>query len=87
MFSKLHFRNQLKVGRGFHLCNPSYSRGIGKYTHSGIHQETPLNIDLGINNKRQDCKIGTVGGGRVNEGDKSKGIWLIDFIYLYELEQ
>jgi hypothetical protein len=28
----------------------------------GIHQETPLNIDLVTNNKRQDCKIGTVRG-------------------------
>jgi hypothetical protein len=42
-----------------------------KYTHSGLYQETPMNIDLGINNKRQDCKIGTVWGvlvgvGRVN---------------------
>jgi hypothetical protein len=33
-----------------------------------------LNIDLSINNERQDCKIGTVygeilvGGERVNEG-------------------
>jgi hypothetical protein len=25
-----------------------------------IHQETPLNIDLEINNKRQGYKIGTV---------------------------
>jgi hypothetical protein len=31
-----------------------------------------LSINLNINNKKQDCKIGTVGGGtrgRVNEGD------------------
>jgi hypothetical protein len=41
----------------------------------GIHWEIPLNIDLNISNKRQDCKIGTVcggvlmGGRRVNEGD------------------
>jgi hypothetical protein len=26
----------------------------------GIHQETPLNIDFGIKNERQDCEIGTV---------------------------
>jgi hypothetical protein len=26
----------------------------------GILLETPLNIDFGINNERQDCKIGTV---------------------------
>jgi hypothetical protein len=25
-----------------------------------IHRETPLNINSDINNKRQDCKIGTV---------------------------
>jgi hypothetical protein len=42
----------------------------------GIHQETPLNIDFGINNERQDCKIGTLCGGsicrrrEVNGGDK-----------------
>jgi hypothetical protein len=34
----------------------------------------PLNIDLEINNKRQDCKIGngewvSVGRGRMNKGD------------------
>jgi hypothetical protein len=54
-----------------------------------MHQETPLNIDLALNNKRQDCKINTsvcggvlVGGGRVNKEDKGEGIWLIDIIYL-----
>jgi hypothetical protein len=26
----------------------------------GNIQETPLDIDFGINNERQDCKIGTV---------------------------
>jgi hypothetical protein len=25
----------------------------------------------------------TCGRGRVNEGDESEGIWLMDFIYLY----
>jgi hypothetical protein len=47
-----------------------------------------LNINLNINNVRQDCKIGTVcgrgvlmGGMRVNEGDKGEGIWQMDFIY------
>jgi hypothetical protein len=42
-----------------------------KYTHSqhGIHRETPLNIDLNINNKRQDCKTGTVCGGGLAEGE------------------
>jgi hypothetical protein len=40
----------------------------------GIDQESPKNIELEINNERQDCKIGMVcsvvlmeGGG--NEGD------------------
>jgi hypothetical protein len=53
-----------------------------------------LNIKLGINNERQDCKIGTVcvggvliGERRVNKGDKDEGIWLMYFIYLYEIEQ
>jgi hypothetical protein len=27
-----------------------------------MHQEIPLNINLEINNKRLDCKIGTAGG-------------------------
>jgi hypothetical protein len=27
-----------------------------------------------------------VGGGRVNEGNEGEGIWLMDFIYLYEIE-
>jgi hypothetical protein len=31
-----------------------------KYTHSGVHGETPLNTDLGINNEKQDSKIRTV---------------------------
>jgi hypothetical protein len=41
---------------------------------------------------RQDCKIGTlcgellVGGGRVNEGDESEGILLMNLIYIYEIE-
>jgi hypothetical protein len=55
----------------------------------GIHQETPLNIDLEINNEREDYKMGIVWGGgeRVNEGDKGDGIWLMDFMYLCEVEQ
>jgi hypothetical protein len=50
-----------------------------------------LNIDLEINNERQDCKLGTVyrevlvGEGMVNEGDKVEGIWLMDFMYLHEI--
>jgi hypothetical protein len=52
----------------------------------GIHQETPLNTNLGINNERQDCKI--VPRGRVlvcgaNEGDAGEGIWLMNFIYVH----
>jgi hypothetical protein len=49
-----------------------------------------LNIDFGINNKRQNCKIGTVWGGTygtVNGGDKGEGIWLMDFTNIYEIEQ
>jgi hypothetical protein len=50
-----------------------------------------LNIDSGINNERQDCKIGTVCvgllvGRRVNGEVEGEGIWLMDFIYLYEIE-
>jgi hypothetical protein len=57
---------------------------------TGIHEETPLNIDLGINNERQDCKISIEWGctcerRRVNE-DEDEGIWLMDFIYLYKIE-
>jgi hypothetical protein len=59
-----------------------------------MHQEAPLNIYLEINNERQDCKIGTVvegggtwGGWRLNEGDQGEGTRLMDFIYLYEIEQ
>jgi hypothetical protein len=45
-----------------------------KYTHSRETLRNPLNIDLNINNERQDCKIDTVWGStcgrrRVNEGD------------------
>jgi hypothetical protein len=52
-----------------------------------------LNIDLDINNERQEYKIGTVWGGylwkggRMNEGDEGEGIWLMDFIHLYVIEQ
>jgi hypothetical protein len=62
-----------------------------KDTHSGIHQVTPLNIDFGINNERQDCNIGTgwrstCGRGRGNREDESEGIWLVGFIFTYEIE-
>jgi hypothetical protein len=29
----------------------------------------------------------TCARGRVNKGDLGEGIWLMDFIYLYEIEQ
>jgi hypothetical protein len=33
-----------------------------KYTHNGDTLGNPLNIDFGINNERQECRIGTVSG-------------------------
>jgi hypothetical protein len=33
------------------------------YSQQGLTEETPLNIDLNINNKRQDCTTGTVWAG------------------------
>jgi hypothetical protein len=49
-----------------------------------------LNINFGIKNKRQDCKIstvwgGTCGRGRENGGDEGKEIRLIVFIYIYKI--
>jgi hypothetical protein len=44
-----------------------------KHTHSGCTLRHPSNINLNINNERQDCKIGTVCGGRVKEGIKVYG--------------
>jgi hypothetical protein len=32
-----------------------------KYTHSGNTSGNPFELDFGINNKSQDCKISTVG--------------------------
>jgi hypothetical protein len=32
------------------------------------------------------CGKVLVGGGMVNGGDESEGIWLIGFMYLYEIE-
>jgi hypothetical protein len=52
----------------------------------GIHRETPLNINLNISNERRYSVGILIGMGRVNEGEEGEGIWLIDFIYLYELE-
>jgi hypothetical protein len=41
-----------------------------KYTHSGDNiEKPPLNIDLEINNERQDCKIGTVWTGTCGRGE------------------
>jgi hypothetical protein len=56
-----------------------------KYIHSGDRLRHPLNMEFGINNERQNCKIssvlvGTCGRGRVNGGDESEGIWLMGFI-------
>jgi hypothetical protein len=31
--------------------------------------------------------VALVGEGRVNEGDEGEGLWLMDFIYLYKIEQ
>jgi hypothetical protein len=49
-----------------------------------------LNTDFGIKNERQNCKIGAVGStywrGKVNGGDRGEGIWLMDFIHIYEIE-
>jgi hypothetical protein len=28
-----------------------------------------------------------MGRGRMNERDEGEGVWLMDFIYLYEIEQ
>jgi hypothetical protein len=58
----------------------------------GIHWETPLSLDLDTNNERRDYKIGSVEGGTCGRGEGkwrrlSEGIWLMDLIYLYELEQ
>jgi hypothetical protein len=40
-------------------------------------KKSPLNIDFGIINERQDNVRGVpIGVGRVNEGDEGKRIWL-----------
>jgi hypothetical protein len=56
-----------------------------------------MNINFGINNERQNWKIGAmcvcvcvcvlVGGWRVNGGDEGEGIWLMGFIDIYKIEQ
>jgi hypothetical protein len=53
----------------------------------GIHGETPLNSEFGIDNKRQDYKISTVcgqvlvSGVRVNRVYYGETIWLMGFMY------
>jgi hypothetical protein len=47
---------------------------------AGTHPQTLLNLDFGIKNERQDCKIATmwgvlVGGRRMNGGDEGEGTW------------
>jgi hypothetical protein len=59
------------------LNNGGGEKRIRKSNRRGwIHQESPLNNDLGINNERQDCKISNVVGylwrGRVNRGDEGE---------------
>jgi hypothetical protein len=54
-------------------------------------EEIPLNTDFGIKNERQDYKIVWCGeascrGRMVNGGDEGEGIWLMGFIYMYELD-
>jgi hypothetical protein len=39
------------------------------YTHSRDALRNPLNIDLNINNERQDYKIGTVWGNTCEMGE------------------
>jgi hypothetical protein len=46
-----------------------------KYTHSGIHWETPLNINLNINNERQDCKVGIVYVCWGGTSEREEGEW------------
>jgi hypothetical protein len=38
----------------------------------GIHWDTPLNINLNINNENQDCKVGTVCAGEEGGGWKKE---------------
>jgi hypothetical protein len=49
-----------------------------------IHEEIPLNIDLEINNERQDYKISTM--ERVSVGDEGEDIWLMGFIHTHEIK-
>jgi hypothetical protein len=32
------------------------------------------------------CAWGIAEGGRVNGGDECEGIWLMDFVYIYEIK-
>jgi hypothetical protein len=38
----------------------------------GIHGDTPVNINLNVNNEKQDCKISTVVGGMPVRGGRVK---------------
>jgi hypothetical protein len=51
-----------------------------------IHWETSLNINLNINNEKQDCKIGIVWGSTNGSGE---GKWrrLRWWYMVYEIEQ
>jgi hypothetical protein len=57
----------------------------------GIHWDTPLNINLNINNEKQDCKISTVCGrvlvGRGSEGRRLRWQYIIDGLYETELKK
>jgi hypothetical protein len=52
-----------------------------------------LNIVFGINNEKQDCKIGPVSMGGtcvyrgMKRGDEDEGIGSLGFIYTKEIEQ
>jgi hypothetical protein len=39
-----------------------------KYNHIRNSSRNPMNNNLEINNKKQDCKIGTAGGQYLREG-------------------
>jgi hypothetical protein len=49
---------------------------------AGIHPETPLNIDLKISNKRQNCKIGTVGLWEGSRWTKEIKVIMVDKLHL-----
>jgi hypothetical protein len=56
-----------------------------------ILRESPFNSDFGMNNEKQDHKIGSVVGGTCERGRgngraEDDRIWLMDFIYKHEIE-